>query len=537
MAKRKKGRNKQKRSSKKPARKIDRAFEQALELIESGAQEDLLEAKKLLIQLLEKRPGQPAILGSLTDVSLELDHYREFAYYGDQYLPFASEDERGVLINNLVYAYSPQQLFYPALALDHARRLKQEYPDFNPKIDQFIDMLEGFLKDEAQRLEEYSMLPENKRAEAIILQDKVRFMVESSYFNEAIRLGEEALSQGFTQRSMRNNLTLAYFSSGRFKRAEAIALELLDAYPDNPHTLANLVKMTFMTGRLKEAERYVERIKHVQSPHNDLFAKQMESLAYMADDEGIKTIFEQAESAKAMISPFMYHCAAVAHYHSGEQKAAWRLWRKALKADPTFDMAEKSLDERFKSEEERHVPWYYSLHYWFPQIILDELLITFKKAAEGSEHNAERIIKKFLQKYSYIQQLIPVLLERSDEIGRNLMWSLIQLGRSPELLQIALDFAKSPYGPAKMRVEILYYLDQHHPDILPSDRKITVWKNGEQTELLLTGFEITDETMHLPGFSEEVADKFEDATLKLYDDDFEAAEALLLNLREEEPNY
>jgi tetratricopeptide (TPR) repeat protein len=73
--------------------------------------------------------------------------------------------------------------------------------------------------------------------------------------------------------------------------------------------------------------------------------------------------------------------------------------------------------------------------------------------------------------------------------------------------------------------------------MLPEDRKVPMWINGQQTEIFSMGFEITDEPAPVEGISEAVLDKHELAYDLLMNDEPEAAEPLLQEIIAEEPGF
>jgi tetratricopeptide (TPR) repeat protein len=534
MAKRKKSR-KSHRSAGMPSAKLTREITAALEMSEEGEEK---EAFQKLLQLVQRHPRSKPALLALLELCQELGYWPTFAYYSEQLLPLEQGEERAETLNNLVYVYI--RLIYPALAWQYANEIITRHPDFEAieDIKSFVRTTVPLLLDEFAGLSAATAGSENEKLERMVLYDRMRFYTESNYPNEAIRVAELLQETEPDSIPLLNNLSLSQFMIGNVHEAKATAHKVLDQAPDNYHALGNLVRYHFLTAEFDEAQSFAMRLKQVSSDKPDFEVKKAEAFAFLGDDEQVWSTYELAKGKDDELSPLHLHLAAAASYRLGDEKAAWKLWRQALKILPSFEMARECLADKWLPVAEREIPWYWSYPYWMPQDF-SKLLEKHigRDASRASEGKIERGMKSLLAERPYIPQLLPHMLERGDRQTREFALHFIYLVATPDLLQTCYEFALGKFGSDELRMEAIQYITENHPEMLPEDGLVPMWINGKQTVLMMLGFQISFEPTKAEGLSEEILDKHLEAYDLLLNDEPQAAELLLHEIMAAAPDF
>lgn len=533
MSKRKK--RKPQPKMKRPSAKTIRELAAAMEIYEDG---DVALARQQLLQLAHKNPRSKPVLLALVEVSAEIEDWRTLAYYSEKLVVLEQGEDQAETRNNLIYAYV--QLLMPALAWQHAQLQINETttPQFVASAEDLIEKVEPMLLAEAGNILGETNFTQEEKFNLLALHDRVRFLTESQHPEEAIHAAKTLLEKYPNAIPILNNMSLSQFMMGDIEQAITTAQNVLDQDPNNFHALGNLVRFTFLTAHFEEAQTYAQRLQHITSDSLDLEMKQAEAFAFIGDDVQVWAAYERAKNKSKHLPPLFLHLAAVAAYRMDNEKSAWQLWRRAVKVMPSFDLAQESLAERGLPVNQRDIPWYWSFSYWFPQDfgpLLQKYLGT--NIQQMSEQRLERGMKGLLAERPYLPKLFAHMLERGDRETREFAFNIIQLVQTPELLQICYDFAQSPHGTDEMRMEAMQFISQNHPAMLPEDKMVSMWINGQQTELFMLGFEITDEPEGVEGVSDAILDKHETAYNLLMNDELEEAEVLLQEIIAEAPEF
>jgi tetratricopeptide (TPR) repeat protein len=196
------------------------------------------------------------------------------------------------------------------------------------------------------------------------------------------------------------------------------------------------------------------------------------------------------------------------------------------------------LSEKDLPVGERDVPWYWPLQYWLPQNFETALN---KHIGQGTSRRSDKSVelgmKALLAERPYLTQLFPHMLEFGDRSTREFVMNLIRLVKTPEMLQLLYDFGQGRYGSDDLRFEALQVLSQDYSEMLPDDKKVKMWINGQEAEVFLLGFEITYESELVAGVSDEIQDKHTAAYEYLMDDEPEKAEAVLQEIIAAAPHF
>ena len=182
--------------------------------------------------------------------------------------------------------------------------------------------------------------------------------------------------------------------------------------------------------------------------------------------------------------------------------------------------------------------WYWPFSYWFSLDFKDLLEKHLGKAERVmSDRSVERAMKSLLAERPYLSQLLPHMLERGDRATREFVLNMVRITETRELATVLLEFAQGSYGSDDFRMEVLQYISQSYPEMLPSDKLLPIWVNGQKTELFMLGFEITDESEGVENIPDAILDKHEMAYELLMDDDPEAAESILQEIIAAAPGF
>ncbi|MEI7772901.1 MAG: tetratricopeptide repeat protein, partial [Chloroflexales bacterium] len=252
---------------------------------------------------------------------------------------------------------------------------------------------------------------------------------------------------------MRNNLSLAYQNLGQLDRAIAAAREVLTHDPHNVHALGNLTRFLVLAGQLAEAAVMAEQMKAIPPLNVDIAVKQAEALSFLGDDVAILTIFDQLKDhdEDPGSSALLHHLAAVAALRQGKAVAARRRWQKALKLNPSLELAVGNLADLDLPVDKRNAPWPYTIEYWLQRSTAEELIREI--SSQRNEEAMRRAARRFLQRHPQIAVILPLLIERGDPFGREFAVRVAGLAQTPELLAALAAFAQSQVGPTQLRLQ------------------------------------------------------------------------------------
>lgn len=529
------GRNNNKGRSTPGVRWLDKQMAKVQRLLQAKAHQ---EAFELLLKVVEKYPRDSLVLDTLINVGMELKNWRTVITYSERLYPLERGDDRATTLNNLMAAYLQLQL--PALAWKTGSILLDNHPHFQSigPVKNLVEKLEPMLFEGFTQTEMLAERFDGDRTQMLdfmVEHDQMRFFAENGQSVETILSCRRLLEKipGFI--AALNNVSLAYFMEGDLQTAIEMTQQVLAQEPENFHGLSNMIRYSFLMGEMDTAWAYAAQFKNLVDDSPDRWLKQAETLSYLGDDEAVKAAYLEAEQHEWLKSPLLLHLAAAAHYRLGDEAKAWRLWEEAVLLDPSFYMARASLADRAKEPHERDVPWYWPLGYWFGgqfQTSLEKLLL--KGERQGRVKHA---IQRFLKEYPQLPVLAPHILDRGDPMTRKLMLSLIQMTEMPELLSALLTFGLSRHGPDTQRMEALQFLAANHAELLPPDRKVSLWLKGKQKEILFLTFQI---------YSEPEVTTLDDETYELFMEghkclsetrEFKRAEQLFMEVAKAYPDY
>jgi tetratricopeptide (TPR) repeat protein len=490
----------------------------------------------MLLELAKKQPRSATILSSLLEVSAELGDWVAYAVYGEQYLPLIPKREQGDICNNLTYAHIQQG--HPAIVRYYATRVLElsQDPELREQATDMVASMESFLLEHASEAISDLPLSDEAKFSLMLKHDWVRFYTETHQPARAIATVKTINEIAEPPIPVLNNLSLAYWRTGRMEEAVATAGKVLATQPDNYHALGNLARFHFVAGQFDEAQQYHERLMRVKSDDPDSYFKKIEALAYFGDDEAIIAVYNEIKGIpETPTMALSLHLAAAAFYQQNQPKKAWRLWRQALKIQPGFSLAQQSLADRNLPVGEREIPWYLPLNYWLTSDFTKLLERLFVKETKGK--TSQQQWEALLAERPHLPQLFPHILEKGDGPARNFIVGLLDLLKPSEMMPMLYEFMRGRYGSDNIRMKAAQIISRSAPELLPPDRMVTMWLNGKQSEIFMIAFQITDEPENSLHLSEQIIAQHDKAYELLQEGDLDAAEEILNEIIAAEPNF
>jgi tetratricopeptide (TPR) repeat protein len=504
--------------------------------VELAACQDLLASRQLtrardcLEDLNRRHPGHAEILGALVNVYHDLNDPQGYQLAAECFL--AVKPEEANLWLGLAAAYMANR--QPVSALHTVQRFLRRWPEHPQAAEarQTAADIEALLPDLLAELD----LPAEEGLELAMQHEQSQAYLSRGDFHQSIRVAEALLQRYPTFAPALNNLSMAYWMEGETDKAIAAAQRVLETSPHDVHALSNLVHFLCTHGQVAQASEYARQMKDLPASVAGLRVKKAEAFSYLGDDQAVLGTWRAAEQAgehgdsdgEAMLC----HLAAVAMLRQGREKEARCLWQRALKVAPGFDLARENLDDLRKPVGERHAPWPFPLGGWLPpklvQQILGGILDVVSKRGDAAVVAATR---RSLKQYPGIVMIAPLLLDRGDPFGREMVLQMAQVSEDPHLLAALREFALCQRGPDKMRLEAAQMAVQE--GLLPSGAT-RMWVNGEWQEVMLMGFLITDKPTK--GHSSRVEKLARQAILALRDRDVVKAENALKQALALEPD-
>ncbi len=494
MAKKKK-----KRPVRSPARQPQRTMGTNLTRNLAYA-EELLQHKKwnaaqeVLTELHQQHPQHPQVLEMLANLSLDQKNIPKYQYYVEKLLNQQPDDPDLTLA--LAGAYLTNQRF--ALALRTFRQFLARWPAHEraAEVQRTIDDIDADMPSLMNTMEAHG--PDG--LDLVVLHEKVLVLMEQGEMAQARAVATQFITRQPDFPPVLNNISQTYYAEGDIAQAIATARQVLEREPHNIHALCNMTRYLCIAGRFDEAQECAARLTGLTVTADDHYAKQMEALSYLGDDDGVLEVFAAAEGAditgQGLTSALVYHLAAVATMRRGDEKRAQDLWQQALKEAPWFSLARENLNDLSKPGEERHAPWPFSFSDWLPLPLQEEVQDLAKRlvnSADTSDASITRQIRRWLKAHPEIIKVIPHLLDRGDPIGRRTALYMAEQSDQPEVHAALREFALGQRGPDKVRMQAVRSAQKMG---VISSGLLRMWLRGEWSEVMMMDIEIISKPMH-----------------------------------------
>lgn len=493
------------------ARALERELSRAEELMERGEVGEALD----ILEALERRiPGHPDVLGHLAHALLENGALNEFVQVAERW--YAADPAEVAAFTTLLSAYL--LMGRPVLAYLHLNAADPEVLAASPTED---------MRELRQQLDEAvrvvlieSGLTGEHGLEAAALHERAMTAVDAGEAAAVRTYEQQVLGMFPSFLPAFNNISVSYAMEGDFDQALRWTQEVLERDADNLHALCDAVRLSVQRGEFEEAERSAQRAKAVRMAGEEDWAKLAQALSYVGDDAGVVAAFEEARRRFKLklkdAEPMALHLTGVAAWRLGNARQAKQLWRAALESDPDLDRAQAALDDALLPVDERDGPWPFTLPEWIGHRALDafaRMLTSDLAQTEMGDARVQAQLNSILGEHPNVQALVPRVLARGDDAGREFIITLIESVRHPEVVSALRDFALSQDGSDAQRMHAGRIVSEE--GLLPAG-PVRMWINGEWQDMLMLGFEITTEPTE--EFSGEAADLIGEAVLAMQDD-------------------
>ena len=310
---------------------------------------------------------------------------------------------------------------------------------------------------------------------------------EQKHYAEAVRTFERALQLGENV-DIYNKLILSLFEIKDYKKAIELTEKMKELYPDNPKTIANLVKSYTQQGKMLEAEKIcIEYLrKHPAEPSLWYHLGLLKELIYSDDMRAI----ECYKVAEEQGNPSADYNIAVAYQKLGEYKKAEEYYKKFLQKFPNDNtgnislgmcyLAQKRFDEGYSliSARAGGVAGEYTKNPWKPGTALEKELVIIADQGFGDRIQFVRYLP-FLREHNVkvaVNDSLKSLFETNyPDVGFIDYEEINPYTQALRITDLAyalnMDFSHIPFAEG--------YLDIKSADIKSDKKKIGLcWEAG-----------------------------------------------------------
>jgi len=250
-------------------------------------------------------------------------------------------------------------------------------------LDEAEDMMELLLYE----LERPAKLTSIKSREGMYEHDQARTLLEDGKFTEAVKLLETIIEQQPEFLAARNNLALAYYYMGLFEQAKKTIFDVLDIDEGNLHALCNLAIFYQHEGNSEQLEPLVEMLCKTVPFHQEHVFKLATTMGILGQhDTAYGHFMRLLKDSELQRDPCLQHYAAVAASNTERFKEAERLWRQAVKYDPSSGIPQYYMEqlELLRSGRQSGM---LSYHYHLP---FEEQFKLWERSKEGLPDHLKR---------------------------------------------------------------------------------------------------------------------------------------------------
>jgi tetratricopeptide (TPR) repeat protein len=504
--------NKISRGSRRPAVNLERAFEQADDLIQEGR---AWEAVELLEPLLASHPR-------VAELHYYLGYARSVA--GDIWNSLTGFEQAIKLSDEPSYWF-PLATLYANLGLNaHAlnafRQTLKYHPDhpMSGEVRETIASLEQDLQAMASSLN----LPVAQVEKGLNELDRGQRTLRTGDYRTCITANRRAIELIPDWPPPQNNLSLALFFDGQPEQAIATARQVLTIDPQNIQALSNAIRFLAWTDQVTEARALWEQLHKITPQDATERVKMSEAAAVLEEDESVYQLLKPLDKSAEETPEFFRHVQlflAVAEANTGRRGAQRRL--NTLRDHiPWVDNLLVALKAKRPGPgwAERY-PYYHGADL-IPGGRMEEFVNLASRKDKMSSRRFRREIRRFVARFPQIVRVAEKLIweEQQTNVGI-IMLSTIA---TPEAYAALRRFGVSQAGDDEDRTQALFRLAE--AGVIPPDETVRVWLQGEWREIQLRQYEISDESE--PEYSPEVAELLNSGLQAFQQDDHQRAERL-----------
>ncbi len=446
------------------------------------------EALPIVEKLHKERPEDEEVLVVLSNVYLDIRDMVGYQRSIEKLFPKRPEDP------DLHYALAGAYLenHYVAKALQTFRRAVERFPD-HEKAESARELIAEIEKNLPEIYKDARVDNAGDPFEILLLHEEIQNALAKNDFTAGQRAAEELLRRKPDYTAARNNLSLMLWQLNRIDEAIEHAEKVVELRPDNTHALVNLVRFNCLKGRLDTAKEWGEQLRQAEVTTLEHMAAQAEAWSYLGEDQEVLDLYDDArpsikkrEGTPVAIAT-LSHLTAVAALRQDDEELARRLWRQIIKETPWYHLATENLEDLENPPGDRHAPWPFELNVWLQQKDVSRLKSALQKTAGQDEEAIARSLISYFEENPDIANLIPVLLDRGDPLGRKLAFGFAVTARTPEMLEGLKSFVLSPRGPDELRMKAGEILRKE--GLLPLG-PISMYIGGKKQKLVPMSIEI-----------------------------------------------
>lgn len=341
----------------------------------------------------EKEPDNPINLCNLAGILSELGRFEE----SNEVLESVLTDVDPQLYECYFYmANNAANMEDFDLAEEYLLRYLEEDPEgeFAEEANEMLQMLAYELGREPRQPDYGGKYVWMKK------HDEARRHLEEGRFLQATRVLEELVAEYPDFLAARNNLSLAYYYTGRLDQAIQEIQRVLEADPNNLHALCNQAVLYQHMGEMAQKKRLIEALKKWVPIHLEHMYKLGTTMGILGEHEAAYQMFRRLLKMEAQPEPSLYHYAAAAAFNTGRTAEAEKYWKRAMEADPESEVPRFYLNhcKQWSCEENRRATTV-SYHYQLP------FEMQFRQLAPQGQASAEQIKRNPLIRSSFFWAL------------------------------------------------------------------------------------------------------------------------------------
>lgn len=479
------------------------------------------QALDVLQELHERYPKSEEVLGMMTNVYLDLGDDRGYliAFYRLHKLA----PNRAVVKFGLAGAYMSTgrialayQTFSEFLKKwkhnERAEDAKEALATLGAALDEILLGLNG---------------DRDKALEFATQHELVQVLMELGDYRQAKKIATQLLKNRSDFMPLYNNLSLIAWLEGDLQEAALQAEKVLSFEAGNIHALSNLARYKFLLGEVEQAYAYAERLVASEDEAFDFWLKKFEALVHIEQFEQVLNVFEQAKKTDAEkdLNGLSLHWVASAFFVTGDKKNAKKYWRKALKKDPTLELAEDNLVALKKPVAERDCPQILNIDSWISRkhfVTLGKIITKFSNQNLGDEE-FYRKMQAFFDAKPEILSFVRSALKYGISGAKDTALKFLDMsGMHPALIGAAKEFAFGQIGTDQMRLEAFQILSKHHA--ISGGESVELYLQGKWQEIMPMNYEISYEPFDVPLYPKKVFKLIEQGTEALRDRNGEEGE-------------
>ena len=484
-----------------------RAITQYNEAIDHLNRGDYANAEQIALEL-DKQADRVEVVELLHTICMQAEKHEQASVAAYRLCKMAPRNA----LNTFLLAQSSMLCGRACMATNYFERFIETWPEHEqvPKAKEFLEITIP----EAQRRVKKANLPEDgmiifgKHEASIMWMSHQDFKACADLCEHVIRAAPDFVSP-------RNNLANALFYAGNLNRSIEVAKTAHQRFPESLYGLALLIKLLFVAGDVKEADRLADDLPKLSTAGvDDGTVACMETLALLGRDRELREFcksWNPADDSDPIYQASKFHFLAYAMCRLGDTEGAEENWRKAVKAMPNHSAASANLTAMTTDED--HTPWPESSAKWIPESLIDA-----HARKPSSNLPAWR-------------NLIGVLLDRGEPDTRRIALKLAKFDKSPEMNDVLHGFAFGRVGPLASRIEAATVLQERGQ---LAEGAHSIYKNGKFEAVHLVTSEVFGEPVKHP--NPKMHSLLEKGGHAMMQQDFGTAEQCFQNALEIEPD-